>query len=48
MICPDIFTLATNSEKVEVLQPYAEITPTIEEAAAFCPKKCIILVTHHS
>ncbi|MBU0665662.1 MAG: ferredoxin [Proteobacteria bacterium] len=40
-ICPEIFRMDGNGEKGEVITPNIEITPQIEEAAAYCPAKCI-------
>lgn len=31
-------------EKGEVINPHAEITPRLEEAAAYCPAKCISFI----
>lgn len=42
-ICPDIFVMDETGEKAAVINPNAEITPRIEEAAAYCPAKCILL-----
>jgi ferredoxin len=43
-ICPDIFRMNEAGEKAEVIAPHNEITSLIEEAAAYCPAKCISLV----
>jgi ferredoxin len=42
-ICPDVFVMNETGEKAAVINPNAEITPRIEEAAAYCPAKCISL-----
>jgi ferredoxin len=33
-----------SGEKGEVIKPDAKITPRIEEAAAYCPEKCISFI----
>ncbi len=43
-ICPDIFQMDESGEKGEVINPDAAITPQIEEAAAYCPAKCISII----
>jgi ferredoxin len=40
-ICPDAFKMDEAGEKAEVINPHAELTPRLEEAAAYCPAKCI-------
>ncbi|MEK6201050.1 MAG: ferredoxin [Desulfobulbaceae bacterium] len=40
-ICPDVFKMDETGEKGVVITPNAEITPLIEETAAYCPAKCI-------
>ncbi|MCX5869720.1 MAG: ferredoxin [Deltaproteobacteria bacterium] len=42
-ICPDVFMMDETGEKAAVINPNAEITPRLEEAAAYCPAKCISL-----
>jgi len=40
-ICPEVFVLDDN-EKATLLDSEAEITEKVEEAAAYCPQKCIL------
>ncbi len=40
-ICPEVFQMDENGEKAVVVNSAAEITSRAEEAAAYCPSKCI-------
>lgn len=42
-ICPEVFQMDENGEKAVVVtkNSAAEITTRVEEAAAYCPAKCI-------
>ena len=40
-ICPEVFVL-DDSEKATLIDSEAEITEKVEEAAAYCPQKCIL------
>ncbi|MBW6520770.1 MAG: ferredoxin [Desulfoarculaceae bacterium] len=42
-VCPDVFAMDETGDKGVVINPNAEITPLVEEAAAYCPAKCISL-----
>jgi ferredoxin len=42
-ICPEIFQMDESGEKAAVKDPTVAISPAIEEAAAYCPAKCIAL-----
>lgn len=39
-ICPEVFGM-DDYEKAILLEPDAEITEKVEEAAAYCSQKCI-------
>jgi ferredoxin len=39
-ICPEVFVL-DDGEKATLVDSNAEVTEKVEEAAAYCPKKCI-------
>ena len=39
-ICPEVFVM-DDGEKAALLDPDAAITDKVEEAAAYCPQKCI-------
>ncbi len=43
-ICPEVFAMDDNDEKAVLLDSDAEITDKVEEAAAYCPQKCISFV----
>lgn len=47
-LCPEVFRLDAAGEKAEVITPEAVITAAIEEAAAYCPAACIVLVKGNS
>jgi len=40
-ICPEVFVMVDGGEKAALLDPDAEVTDKVEEAAAYCPQKCI-------
>lgn len=40
-ICPEVFAMDDN-EKATLIDSEAEITEKVEEAAAYCPQKCIL------
>ena len=40
-ICPEVFVMDENEEKAILVDPDAEVTEKVEEAAAYCPQKCI-------
>lgn len=46
-LCPDVFQMDAAGEKAEVIAPDTPITAAIEEAAAYCPAGCILLVKGH-
>ncbi len=39
-ICPEVFAM-DDWEKATLLDPDAEVTEKVEEAAAYCAQKCI-------
>lgn len=39
-ICPEVFVM-DDWEKAALLDPNAAVTEKVEEAAAYCPQKCI-------
>ncbi len=39
-ICPEVFAVP-EGEKAHLLDPDAEVTEKVEEAAAYCPVQCI-------
>ncbi len=43
-ICPEVFQMDENGEKAVVVNPSPNITAQVEEAAAYCPSKCISYV----
>ncbi|HIP38041.1 MAG TPA: ferredoxin [Desulfocapsa sulfexigens] len=40
-ICPEVFVM-DDGEKATLIDSEAEITEKVEEAAAYCPQKCIL------
>lgn len=40
-ICPEVFVMDDDGEKAILIDPDAEVTDKVEEAAAYCPQKCI-------
>lgn len=40
-ICPEVFAMDEEGEKAYLLDSEAEVTEKVEEAAAYCPQKCI-------
>ncbi|MEN8190919.1 MAG: ferredoxin [Thermodesulfobacteriota bacterium] len=40
-ICPEVFVMDESGEKATLIEPDAEITEKVEEAAAYCPQECI-------
>ena len=46
-LCPNVFQMDAAGEKAEVIAPDTPITAAIEEAAAYCPAGCILLVKGH-
>lgn len=40
-ICPEVFAMDEAGEKAYLLDSEAEVTDKVEEAAAYCPQKCI-------
>jgi len=42
-ICPEVFQMTASGDKAELVDPTAVIFPAVEEAAAYCPAKCIVL-----
>ena len=40
-ICPEVFAMDEYGEKAFLIDPDAEVTEKVEEAAAYCPQKCI-------
>ncbi|MBU0961713.1 MAG: ferredoxin [Proteobacteria bacterium] len=42
-ICPEVFGMDESDEKAILLDPDAEVTGKVEEAAAYCPQKCIAI-----
>lgn len=44
VLCPGVFQMDAAGEKAEVVAPDTAVTAAIEEAAAFCPAGCILLV----
>lgn len=47
VLCPDVFQMDAAGEKAMVIVPDTPITAAVEEAAAYCPAKCILLVEGH-
>ena len=41
-ICPEVFAMDDVGEKAILVNPGAAITDKVEEAAAYCPQKCIV------
>jgi ferredoxin len=39
-ICPEVFVM-DDTEKATLVDSAAEVTDKVEEAAAYCPQKCI-------
>lgn len=40
-ICPEVFAMNDEGDKAVLLDPEAEVTEKVEEAAAYCAQKCI-------
>lgn len=40
-ICPEVFVMDEDGEKAILVDSEAEVTEKVEEAAAYCPQKCI-------
>lgn len=40
-ICPEVFIMEDDADIPTLSDPDAEITAKVEEAAAYCPQKCI-------
>ena len=40
-ICPEVFVMEGDEDVPSLSDPDAEITDKVEEAAAYCPQKCI-------
>jgi len=40
-ICPEVFAMDEDGEKAYLIDPDAEVTDKVEEAAAYCAQKCI-------
>jgi ferredoxin len=40
-ICPEVFAMDDYGEKAFLINSAAEVTEKVEEAAAYCPQKCI-------
>lgn len=40
-ICPEVFAMDEAGEKASLIDPDAEVTDKVEEAAAYCAQKCI-------
>jgi ferredoxin len=40
-ICPEVFAMDEDGEKAFLIDPDAEVTDKVEEAAAYCAQKCI-------
>jgi ferredoxin len=40
-ICPDVFAMNDEGDKAVLLESDAAVTDKVEEAAAYCPQKCI-------
>ncbi len=40
-ICPEVFAMDEAGEKAFLIDPDAEVTDKVEEAAAYCAQKCI-------
>ena len=40
-MCPDIFRIDEVTEKATLVIPSPRITEAVQQAAAFCPEKCI-------
>ncbi|MEN8198545.1 MAG: ferredoxin [Thermodesulfobacteriota bacterium] len=40
-ICPEVFVMDETDEKATLVDSDAEVTEKVEEAAAYCPQKCI-------
>ncbi len=40
-ICPEVFAMDETGEKAMLVDADATVTEKVEEAAAYCPQKCI-------
>ncbi|ADW18857.1 hypothetical protein Despr_2722 [Desulfobulbus propionicus DSM 2032] len=42
-MCPEVFGLTPLTSRAQLLNPDQEVTEDVRRAAAFCPKKCILV-----
>ena len=42
-VCPEVFAMDDDGEKAVLTEADPKVTDKVEEAAAYCPQKCIEL-----